>query len=139
VSPKQAATLTLIEHFDGTSWTVVPSPNVGPHSVSQNNTLLGITAVSATDIYAFGRVMAADGSGHQRTLVLHWNGTSWTIIPSPSPNKGNFRSDLLFAGVAPAPGSVWLFGDQNVAPHSDTLALHTTTGSAAKLRTDATE
>ena len=27
--PKQAATLTLIEHFDGTSWAVVPSPNVG--------------------------------------------------------------------------------------------------------------
>jgi hypothetical protein len=125
VSPKQAATLTLIEHFDGTSWTVVPSPNVGPHSVSQNNTLLGITAVSAADIYAFGRVMAADGSGHQRTLVLHWNGTSWTIIPSPSPVKGTFRSDLLFAGVAPAPGNVWLFGDQNIV---DTLALHTTTG-----------
>jgi hypothetical protein len=96
--------------------------------VSQNNTLLGITSVSATDIYAFERVMAADGSGHQRTLVLHWNGTRWAIIPSPSPNKGIFLSDLLFAGVALAPGNVWLFGDQDVAPHSDTLALHTTTG-----------
>jgi hypothetical protein len=93
--------------------------------VAQNNNLLGITAVSATDIYAFGRVMAADGSGQQSTLVLHWNGTSWSLIPSPSPVKGTFRSDLLFAGVTPAPGNVWLFGDQNIV---DTLALHTLTG-----------
>jgi hypothetical protein len=35
--PQQSATLTLIEHFDGTSWTVVPSPNVGPNSTSQSN------------------------------------------------------------------------------------------------------
>jgi len=125
VNPQTAASLTLIEHFDGTSWSVVPSPNVGPHSVAQNNNLLGITAVSATDIYAFGRVMAADGSGQQSTLVLHWNGTSWSLIPSPSPVKGTFRSDLLFAGVTPAPGNVWLFGDQNIV---DTLALHTLTG-----------
>jgi hypothetical protein len=119
------ASLTLIEHFDGASWTVVPSPNVGPHSASQNNNLLGITAVSSTDIYAFGRVMAADGSGHQSTLVLHWNGTSWSLIPSPSPVKGNFLSDVLFAGVAPSAGNVWLFGDQNII---DTLAIHTLAG-----------
>jgi len=47
------------------------------------------------------------------------------LIPSPSPVKGTFRSDLLFAGVTPAPGNVWLFGDQNIV---DTLALHTLTG-----------
>src|ERR1700685_2447891 len=41
--PKQAATLTLIEHFDGASWVVVPSPNVGPNSPDQSNRLLGLT------------------------------------------------------------------------------------------------
>ena len=66
--PQQSATLTLIEHFDGTSWAVVPSPNVGPHSPNQSNRLLGLTANSPTDIWAFGSYFAADGSGHQMTL-----------------------------------------------------------------------
>jgi len=50
-------TKTLIEHWDGTSWTIVPSPNVGPHSVYQSNELWGITAVSANDIWAFGALL----------------------------------------------------------------------------------
>jgi hypothetical protein len=69
--PKQAATLTLIEHFDGTSWAVVPSPNVGSNSANQSNRLLGLTGNSANDIWAFGSYFAADESGHQMTLLLH--------------------------------------------------------------------
>ena len=44
-------TLTLIEHYDGSEWSVVPSPNVGPNSMFQSNRLFGITAVSPTDIW----------------------------------------------------------------------------------------
>jgi hypothetical protein len=126
--PKEAATLTLIEHFDGSSWKVVPSPNVGPNSIYQSNRLFGLTANSSTDIWAFGSVFAADGSGHQATLLLHWDGTTWTIAPSPDPSRGGFLSDLLFAGVTPSPGNVWIFGTEDEAPHSGTLAIHTTTG-----------
>jgi hypothetical protein len=121
--PKQAATLTLIEHFDGTSWTVVPSPNVGPNSANQSNRLLGLTANSANDIWAFGSYFPPDGSGHQMTLLLHWDGTSWTIASSPSPTKGGFPCDLLWAGVVPSPGNVWILG----SGHDGTLALHMTT------------
>jgi hypothetical protein len=108
--PKSAATLTLIEHYDGTSWTVVTSPNIGPNSANQSNRLFGITAVSPTDIWAFGSYFAADGSGHQKTLLLHWDGTAWSVAPSPNPTKGGFLSDLLFAGVAVAPRKVWIVG-----------------------------
>jgi hypothetical protein len=38
---KEAATLTLIEHFDGKSWKVVPSPNVGPKNAFQRTVCLG--------------------------------------------------------------------------------------------------
>jgi hypothetical protein len=127
--PKQAATLTLIEHFDGTSWAVVPSPNVGPNSANQSNRLLGLTANSANDIWAFGSYFPADGSAHQMTLLLHWDGTSWTIASSPSPAKGGFPCDLLWAGAAPSPGNVWLFG----AGHDETLALHMTTAADSSL------
>jgi hypothetical protein len=128
--PKSAPTLTLIEHWDGTSWTVVTSPNVGPKSGYQSNRLEGITAVSANDIWAFGSYFAADGSGHQKTLLLHWDGTAWSVAPSPNPTKGGFLSDLLFAGVAVAPGNVWIVGAEDEAPHDDTLAIHSTTAGA---------
>ena len=95
--PKQAATLTLIEHFDGASWTVVPSPKVGPNSVNQSNRLLGLTANSANDIWAFGSYFPADGSAHQMTLLLHWDGTSWKVVSSPSPTKGELPCDVLWA------------------------------------------
>jgi hypothetical protein len=106
----------------------VPSPNVGPNSVYQSNRLFGLTAYSSTDIWAFGSFFAADGSGHQSTLLLHWNGKTWTIAPSPDPTRGGFLSDLLFAGVVPSVGNVWIFGTEDEAPHSGTLTIHTMTG-----------
>lgn len=124
--PKSAPTLTLIEHWDGTSWSVVPSPNVGPNSMYQSNRLFGVTAVSANDIWAFGSYFAASGSGHQMTLLLHWDGASWTIAPSPNPTKDGFLSDLLFAGVAVSPTDVWIVGAEDEAPHDGTLAIHST-------------
>lgn len=128
--PKQAATLNLIEHFDGTKWSVVPSPNVGPNSIYQSNRLLGLTANSPTDIWAFGSFFLADGSGQQHTLLLHWDGTSWTIQPSPNPTKKsvNFVSDLLYTGVVPSPGNVWILGAEDEAPNDGTMAIHTTVG-----------
>jgi len=132
VKVKNGPTLTLIEHYDGSEWSVVPSPNVGPTSEFQSNRLLGITAVSPTDIWAFGSYFAASGSGNQMTLLLHWDGTSWTRAESPNPTKGDFLSDVLFGGVVTAPGSVWIVGSEDTAapkqPISSTLVLHTTGG-----------
>jgi len=128
----EVPTKTLIEHYDGTSWSVVPSPNVGPNSQYQSNRLLGITAVSPDDIWAFGSYFAASGSENQMTLVLHWDGTSWTIAPSPSPEPGNFLADILWSGVVTAPGNVWIMGSMAPAtqgePVTATFVLHTTGG-----------
>jgi hypothetical protein len=125
-SPAEVASLTLIEHFDGTSWSIVPSPNVGPHSIFQTNRLLGLAANSATDIWAFGSYFAADGSGHQITLLLHWDGRKWSIAPSPNPTTGKFLADLLFTAVVPSPGNVWIFGSEDEPPNTGTLAIHAT-------------
>jgi hypothetical protein len=114
--------LTLIEHWDGTSWKVVSSPNVGPNSQYQSNQLYGITAISANDIWAYGSYFASDGSEQQSTLVEHWNGTSWTIVPSPSPVNGTFRADILFGGTVIPKGDLWLVGNE----FGSTLALNAT-------------
>jgi len=127
--PKQAATLTLIEHFDGTSWAVVPSPNVEPNSANQSNRLLGLTGNSANDIWAFGSYFVADGSGHQMTLLLHWDGTSWTVASSPSPTKGGLPCDLLWTGVVSSPGDVWILG----SVLDGSLAIHITKGADSNL------
>ncbi len=127
--PKQAATVTLIEHFDGTSWAVVPSPNVGPNSANQSNRLLGLTGNSANDIWAFGSYFAADGSGHQMTLLLHWDGTNWTVASSPSPTKSGLPCDLLWTGVVSSPGDVWILG----SVHDGSLAIHMTKGADSSL------
>jgi hypothetical protein len=125
-------TKTLIEHYDGTRWSVVPSPNVGPASQYQSNRLLGITAVSPTDIWAFGSYFAASGSENQMTLLLHWDGTAWSLAESPSPKPGDFWVDILYAGVVTAPGSVWIVGSEAPAtqgkPITATFVLHTTGG-----------
>jgi hypothetical protein len=124
-------TSTLIEHYDGNAWSVVPSPSVGQN---QSNVLRGITAVSPTDIWAFGDFLAADGSGNQMTLLLHWDGTSWTLAPSPNPEMGSILIDTLDAGVTTG-RNVWIVGSQ--LPGSvgngfiDTLAIHSTTEAGA--------
>ena len=69
---------TLIEHWDGAAWTVVPSPNVAGFS----NVLGAIRAVSPTDIWAVGAISA---TGTQQTLILHWDGHTWAQVASPSP------------------------------------------------------
>jgi photosystem II stability/assembly factor-like uncharacterized protein len=69
------ASQTLIEHWNGTSWQVVSSPNVGagPSSLS------GVAALSSSDIWAVG----SSYSTTSQTLIEHWNGTSWQVIASP--------------------------------------------------------
>ena len=101
-------TKTLIEHWDGSSWKVVSSPNIGPHSVYQSNHLGGITTVSANDVWAFGDYYAADGSAQIFTLVLHWDGISWKVVPSPPPANSNTRVDILFGGTVIPQGNLWL-------------------------------
>src|SRR5581483_4280598 len=60
---------TLIEHWDGTNWSIIKSPNVPAVS----NGLSGVTAVSATDIWAVGSTQARNGKGG--ALIEHWDGT----------------------------------------------------------------
>jgi hypothetical protein len=116
--PAESSTLTLIEHWDGTSWTVVPSPNIKQGTYYPNE-LLGITAVSATDIWAFGDHETTTG---RKSLLEHWDGTAWSLAPCPSPG---YLPDTLFGGVAPSPGNVWLVGAEDDG--NATLLLNSTT------------
>ena len=115
---------TLIEHWDGTSWTVVPSPNVGgPDTQTISNQLRGVIAVSANDVWAFGDTDDF-GPSKIKNLVLHWNGTAWSIVPSPDPNPRHTLIDDVIAGGTVIPqGNLWLVG---VADGFGTMVLNAT-------------
>jgi len=79
-----------IEHWDGTSWSIVSSPDP-THSPGLDSFLSGIAAISASDIWAVGFNFASLGSWD--TLTEHWDGTSWKIIGSANP--GTFKNALF--------------------------------------------
>jgi hypothetical protein len=95
---------TLVEHWNGSSWSVVASPNpTGKTYVVLN----GVDAISASDIWAVGH--SGDPSSIPlQTLTEHWNGTSWSIVPSPSP--GTYNGNVLNAVSAISANDVWAVG-----------------------------
>lgn len=67
---------TVIEHWDGVKWTVVPSPSPGSHW----NFLQDVSADSANDAWASGAFSNHRGEELAKTLLLHWDGTTWTRL-----------------------------------------------------------
>lgn len=105
---------TLILHWDGTSWSIIPSPNPG----TWFNVLYGVAANSANDVWAVGSRTSA--SEYAKTLIEHWDGTSWSVIPSPNvPGVNN----ELYGVVALASNDVWAVGYQGVVEF-ETLIEH---------------
>ncbi len=78
---------TLIEQWNGTSWSIDTSPNT---STSESNSLYGVSCVSGTFCETVG---SAQSGGAYDTLVEAWNGTSWSIAGSP--NKTATRTNQL--------------------------------------------
>ena len=76
-----AAPRTLIERWNGTTWSTVTSPN----ATQYYNELRDVDASSATDAWAVGYANGSSGvNGMPRTtLAMHWNGTAWTPVSVP--------------------------------------------------------
>lgn len=89
---KSGVAQTMIEHWNGTQWSIVPSPNVG----TGDNDLYGVAAISANNVWAVG-----DSSGN--TLIEHWNGSKWSVVTSP--NMGQ-----LTAITAISATNIWAVG-----------------------------
>jgi hypothetical protein len=56
---------TLTEHWDGTKWSVIASPNA---TSTGSNTLAGVTALSGGTVVAVGT--AYDGTGNNNGFIL---------------------------------------------------------------------
>jgi hypothetical protein len=105
---------TLVEHYDGVSWQVVPSPSPDP-----GNILYGVAALSDSDVWAVGGHQDATGIWHP--LAEHWNGTTWSVVPTADPNGG----ENLFYGVTTLSAkSVYATGQTGTAFPGQALVEH---------------
>ena len=105
----ECETLPFIEQSNGTSWTIVPSPQPPTIGSNENDTLSGVTVVNGTSAWAVGNYNASTPSSGsvEDTLVEHWDGTSWTVVPSPNVKTVNLLNAVTsFQGQTGAVGFV---------------------------------
>ena len=94
---------TLIEHFDGTEWSVVSSPNPG----ALQNILYGVAAITDTDVWAVGAFQDANGLWH--TLAEHWDGAKWSVVDTVDAGT---HGNQFYAVKALASNNVYAIGQQ---------------------------
>jgi hypothetical protein len=110
----------VAEEWKGSAWTrhSLPVP-MGATSAS----LSGISCPSASDCVAVGDY--TNRRGKAMTLAEQWNGTSWSILPTPNPS-GSITS-YLSSVSCPTAQTCTAVGHYESTPNSDlTLALRFT-------------
>ena len=103
---------TLVLHWNGTVWKLVPSPSPGAEAE-----LSGVAARSADDAWAVG-CTACDGSS-AKSLILHWNGADWKQVPTPD----SLGSSLSSVATTSA-DNAWAVGSRGSFSRSKSLILH---------------
>jgi hypothetical protein len=96
----------IVEHFNGTSWSLTQAPDLGTSYVYNGfNTVL---AISAANVWAIGQ--SSTGNQTSVPLVEHFDGATWTVQPAPSTGS---NSDLSFDGlVTTGAGTLWAAGER---------------------------
>jgi hypothetical protein len=87
--------LPLVEHWDGSSWVRIDVPRPPVHQ----SQLIAVAALGPNDVWATGgyaRDTPPTGPGNgcanvpdpgSGTVMLHWDGSAWSMAPVPSPGR----------------------------------------------------
>ncbi len=88
-------TAPLSERLTGSGWKQVPALN--PRG---NTSISGVAAITVRNVWAVG--------GNARwTVIMHWDGSSWRRVRSPSPSSSG---SYLQAVAARSPTNAWAVG-----------------------------
>ncbi len=97
-------------HWDGTSWNLITTPNMG----GEGSRLNGTVALSSTDVWAVGQTQLRNGS--ILTLTEQFDGATWTAVPSPNPGvDGSLTVNSLDAVATGGPGTLVAVGSEEVS------------------------
>jgi len=72
------STSAVAESWNGTSWSVLPTPSVDANC----NSLTAVSCLNANYCVAVG----SEGASPTQTLVETWNGAAWSVVASPNPD-----------------------------------------------------
>lgn len=114
--PYSSDELTYAQHWDGASWTIVPTPNPPPRvpGARRQSYLRDVAVVGTSEAWAVGYYEKGDIL--EEALSEHWDGNQWTLVPLP----GLGQQSLLHAVVAISSRDVWAVGFAN----GKALTLH---------------
>jgi hypothetical protein len=101
---------TTTAHWDGASWSIVPCP-LPPEARSNN--LHSVSGSGSNDVWAVG--MTEPSYNQLRTLIMHWDGTQWRVVPSP--NVDGVNNDL-FGVWAVDVDTAWAVGPTMIARYT---------------------
>lgn len=102
---------TLAEHWNGKRWSVVATPNPPAQGRRHDAILQAVTIRSASDAWAVGYYLTRARMRVSRTLIAHWNGRHWRIVPSPGVRAANgVLNNILFGVSADGKKDAWAVG-----------------------------
>jgi hypothetical protein len=79
-APDDGGAATLTEHWNGSAWSVVPSFD----TLRVDDTLAAVAGVATNDVWAVGQRKPTGSKSPVTPLALHWNGSAWSAVPTPS-------------------------------------------------------
>ncbi len=116
VAPSLTDGDALVEHWNGNDWSIVPTPGA---SAPLGQELTSVTCTESSNCWAVGSTMDASGNP-SASLVDHWDGSTWTTIPSLDPST---PANILTAVSCIDPSDCWATGATDAASGQNTTPV----------------
>jgi len=110
-------TFTLTEHWNGSQWSIVPSPS--PNTFISE--LRSVSAVASNDVWAVGDILNYQ-TNFEDMLIEHWNGSTWQTVSHTSPCAPNLCG-RLYNVFALSGSDIWAVG-VNITSYDIAVIMH---------------
>jgi hypothetical protein len=87
--------------FPPCTWRVVPSPNL--FASTRDDNLVSVSADAPNDVWAVGNSSQLREGGANRSMILHWNGSAWSLAYTLTGTARGVSAD--------SPSDVWVVAD----------------------------
>jgi hypothetical protein len=121
LNPDGTMGIPLIQHYDGAQWSIVEAALPANSNVVELN---DIETISPNDVWAVGSYGNVS-SAYTKTLIEHWDGEKWSIIPSPDQPAGSYGSELhALTSVNGKSNDIWAVGAYYISINQYPILLH---------------